>query len=137
MKYLKNEEAVFYISVAFQVATFALLVAAANAGFLSAPVAYSAPAIAPVAYSAPAVVKAAVPVATSYQNTYKVKIIAQISSKTSSSGSIHNYLFSSFVVQILLGISNKKCISKFQNSISFWHALSTVIASVGTEVAET
>lgn len=66
-----------HVSFAFQVATLAFLVAAANAGFLSAPVAYSAPAIAPVAYSAPAVVKAAVPVATSYQNTYKVHVNAQ------------------------------------------------------------
>lgn len=64
----------------FQVAALTLLVAAANAGLLSAPVAYSAPAVAaPYAYSAPAVVaaapvavKAALPVATSYQNTYKV-----------------------------------------------------------------
>ncbi|KAG8231703.1 hypothetical protein J437_LFUL007478 [Ladona fulva] len=54
-------------------------VASAAPGLVGAPIAYSAPTVvaaAPVAYSAPVVtapvVKAAVPVATSYANTFRV-----------------------------------------------------------------
>ncbi|XP_076271805.1 uncharacterized protein LOC143203511 [Rhynchophorus ferrugineus] len=47
-------------------AVMVLLIAAVNAGYLGAPLAYSTPIV-----TAP-IVKTAVPIATSYQNTFKI-----------------------------------------------------------------
>ncbi|KAJ8947177.1 hypothetical protein NQ314_008678 [Rhamnusium bicolor] len=61
------------------VVAFPLFFAAVNAGFLGSPIAYSTPVVAApvahvahVAHVAPIAIKTAVPVATSYANTYKI-----------------------------------------------------------------